>query len=101
MKDQNPFAPGGPFYGQNGLGDYEFVSWREVFVAVGTVGHTLAQWDSWILSRRPGIKSGPLKRIRVSLDANPPIVEVVYPRWAGWGGALVLSAIFWAGLIMV
>jgi hypothetical protein len=95
VSNKNTFAPGGALYGYVGDDQYIFPSWRAVWTAVTTEGHELAKQASWILSARRYIKPTALTKIRISLDASPPIVETVFPRWLGWIGTVAFGFVFW------
>lgn len=95
MCNEDTFAPGGVLYGYVGDDQFIFSDWRAVWTAVTTEGHELAKRADWILDFRRHIKPTVLTRIRISIDASPPVVETVFPRWFGWVGAPVLGLIFW------
>ena len=90
------FARGGICFGLNQSGDFVFRSWHDVWCAVQTTGNPLQRWSKEILARRkfaPQLSN--LERIRISLDANPPVVEVIYAQTVGWVGSAIVGLALW------
>jgi len=76
------YLPEGEFYGINQLSDFEFSSWKQITQAVNTQGHPLERWSQWILSHRNKLKvfNPRFSSLRISIDASPPIVEIVIKK---------------------
>ena len=96
MSQKNPFGRGEILFGLDGA-DYLFSSWGDVWVALNTPGHFLQRHAEQILAYRQIVQNiGKAEQLRVSFDASPPIVEVVYrPNVARMGSTLVSLAL-WA-----
>jgi hypothetical protein len=100
MRNDSVFGLGGDFAGYDGE-DFIFKDWSELWRAVTTNGHPLAQHASRILSARRYVRPMLFQSIRVSCDAVPPIVEVKYPRWFGWGIVIGFGLALWAGVLFL
>ena len=98
MSEEDVFLPGGTLFGF--VGDaFIFRSWADVWKAVTTEGHLLADHAGLIMSARRHIRPSALERIRISFDVHPLFIEVVYPRRIGWGIAIAFGLAFLAGVL--
>jgi hypothetical protein len=95
--ERNIYLPGGEFFGYVGDGEFMFRSWKDVWKAVTTINHPLAEYAGRVMSVRRFIHPHAFQRIRVSFDTTPPVVETVYPRWLGWGIIIMFGLVFWTG----
>jgi hypothetical protein len=78
---------------------YEFDGWSELWKAVCTQGHPLAEYAAYLNNKRQSlVEESQFWKVRVSFDTVPPIVENFAPRWIGRAGALIIGLGSWAAL---